>query len=229
MAREVAAVMNGADDAELREVAFKGVVWAIAFANIAKRMRFSQEETAVLPLVENQNYITIPKNFIGVKQVRAVMNDGNPAYPQALDAGEYPSAGIVPYETYPQFMNSAPDEQSDLSPVAWSARNTFADSRLLLRSRPSSTAAANFSMQVEFDVPVTLPASQGSVIIAPKDFEIVIKEGAKYYLLFERKREDVQGYRFQYGIFEQMLDRYELNDQKRNAHQHAVWRIGSGT
>lgn len=225
MARNVASVMNGEDDPELLDVARKGIRWAVTYADISREFMFGAETQTVVPLTAEQNTIQLGSNFFGVRAVEVVMTDNNPSYPQELSSGEYPSAGILPYEPWNEFLRNHPDlVTSDLA--AWSANNTFKDGRIHIRHRPNAQMADWYAIKVHHFTPTSLPSADNDIISAPFAYSQVIEEGAKYYVLFERKREDTFGFRHQFGIFENMLARFGAHERRRQGSKNAAWKIG---
>lgn len=231
--REVARVLHAQNDPDVREDAGAAIRWAISYANVTHHFRFGSRQTAVVSLVEDENQIVLPSDFFGVRQVDVLYTDANPLYPHDLPAtgdleGNDPVAGQLPYEPYSTWGRNNPDERSD-EPLAWTARNTFSDGYLLVRGRPSDDAAAHWALQIWYDTQIELPDSDTDVISAPKDFVTVVVEGAKYYLLFHRKREDSFGYRTQYQVFERMIERYVAHERRRHGKAHGAWKIGESS
>lgn len=225
MARDVASVMNGGDDPEMLDVARKGVLWAITYADISREMLFGAEQQTVTALTPNTNTIALDKNFFGVRLVEVVMTDDHPAYPKDLESGQYPRAGTLDYEPFNAYVRNDPDRPAN-NLVAWSARNTFSDGFIYIRSRPNADGANWYALRIHHYTPTQLPSADSDVISCPYSYSRVLVEGAKYYLLFERKREDVVGFRHQFNVFETMLARHGAHERRRQGSKNAAWKIG---
>lgn len=225
MARRVARVINAEDDDEMLATAMDGIRWAISYADITRHMQFGRSQQASVALTENSRTVTLPQDFFGVRQVELLYSLANTSRPTTMDASTEGVYALIPHEPWNVFSSMNPDLKGDI-PLAWSAKNTFTDGTLYLRPRFTADAAVDWKIRITYDTPTDLPDSPTDIIAAPRDYSTVVVEGAKYYLLFERKSDDPMRYRHQFSIFEQMIGRFGAHETKRHGQDHACWRIG---
>lgn len=227
MAREAAALINGQNDPEVLDVARNGIRWAINYAEITREFLFGKEQSEIIPLTEAVGEINLTSNFFGVSHIEVVLNDGAPGYPTDLPAGSYPRQWVLHYEPYSIFARNHPDQVANYL-VAWTARNTFKDRKLQFRARPDAQAVDDYSLRTHYFTSVAMPSADSDVIAAPQKFGFVVTEGAKYFVLFERKGDDPVRYRQQFAVFEQMISRYTAHERRNQGSRNLVWKVGDG-
>lgn len=218
--KQVARVINAENDNEILDVAGFGIRWAITYAELTRSFKFGRADTTSAALVLNGNTITLPSNFFGVRSVNFAYTANSIS--GDLQAGDH--AGTIPYEPWSQFIKRG-TEYGDV-PIVWSAKNTFTDGTISYWPKSTQKMVDNWTVKVTHDTPIGLPDSDTDVLAAPRDLALVLIEGAKYYVLFERKSDDQIRYRHQFRVFEEMIARYGAHENKRHGRKHAAWTIG---
>ena len=218
--RQVARVINSEDDAEILDVCGAAIRWAISYAEMTRSFKFGRQNTTVAALTLNGDTISLPEQFFGVRNVTRLFTAES--IQGDMQVGDI--AGTIPYEPWAQF--TARGTAYGDTPLVWSAKNTFSDGYIQFWPKATQKAVDNWTVQVLHDTPIGLPDADSDVLAAPRDITLVLIEGAKYYLLFERKSDDTVRYRHQFRVFEEMIARYSAHENKRHGRKHASWRIG---
>lgn len=219
--QQAARVINAEDDREILATAQEGIRWAITYMNITRSFYFGRKNTAAAALTLNTNTVSLPSDFFGVRQVSLLYTANSITGPD-LQVGDL--ATTIPYEPWEQFRAKGTDYGD--RPIAWSAKNTFTDGVIYVRPTPKQKAVDDWTVQITYDTEISLPDSDTDVIAAPKDLTPLLVEGAKYFILFERKGDDPIRFRHQFAVFENMIARYGAHEHKRHGSKAAAWRIG---
>jgi len=218
MAKRVARVMNAEDDPEILDTAMEGIRWAITYAEISKHFMFTRETTSEVTLATGVDTIDLPTDFFGVRLVELLYTATSA--PEGYEASDV--ASTLSYLPYSQFRSHGTER--NYKPLFWTAKNTFKDGVLYIG--PTPTDDTDFTIRVTHDTPIELPDSPTDVIAAPKDFATIIIEGAKYFLLFERKGDDPTRFRHQFAVFENMQAKYLVHERQRHGRKHGAFKLG---
>lgn len=163
----VAIFVDGVNSPKVMEQAGKAIVDTIRQENMDHLFRFGRKQAAAVALVAATQAVTLASDFYAVSEV------------QLIDFTDLKPRLTLPYIPWNDLADVEPEQIKTGTPEAWTSRNTFDDSQILLYPIPDAGAAASYKLLLTYFTRVEEPSADGDILDAPKEFSRVLCWGGR--------------------------------------------------
>lgn len=171
---EVARVVGGHNENEIRHQALACVNRVREHIN-SRDWRFTKTNAANITLVNGTATYTLPTNFKAPSYARLLASTGKQQHE-------------LRYVLDEAMTHSVTNQDSSGQPYFYSLRNHYADGLVTLYPTPDASAAATWTLDVEYHKRIPLITDDSTAIDVPEEVNRVLAIGGQYELLVEREK-----------------------------------------